>query len=81
MNKQFPVKFAGEYLDVDYIYFPEEKEVRYDSNGTGTQGCPAYFDIIDIKRDGISVYDEFEHCLEEIENALIKSLDDFYAID
>ena len=35
------VNLEDKTFDVDYDYEPEEKEVRYDSNGTGHPGSPA----------------------------------------
>ena len=57
-------------LDIHYDYQPEEKEVRYYSDGSGYPGCPESLDITAIYLNGTNVTELLEDQLEKIYDAM-----------
>ena len=49
------VVISDVYLEVTGYYYPEEPEERYDNNMEGYPGCPAQFNIISVKVEGINI--------------------------
>jgi len=62
----------GVDLYIEYDYQPAEKEVRYDSNGTGYPGCPASLEITKIMIEDVDVSELFEYygLIEKIEEKM-----------
>ena len=73
------LNFADKEFEVDFDYEPEEKEVRYDSNGTGHPGCPAEIIINGIKHNDEDWTDFiFEYIgQDQIEDSIWESLTEY----
>lgn len=69
--------YKGIEFEVEYDYQPEEKEVRYYSDGSGYPGCPASLDITEITHKGVSFWDLLEGNLDEIEELVYETLKEF----
>ena len=56
-------------LEIEFDYSPEEKMVRYYSDGSGYPGCAAEVCINEILYKGTDVYDLYEslECIDDIE--------------
>ena len=63
----------GFELEVEFYYYPEEKPVYYDSNGTGYPGCGAEVEVTDIYMKGVNVTELVEalNGYEEIEDIIL----------
>jgi len=63
--------YKGIRFDVGFDYQPEEKEVRYYSDGTGYPGCPASIEnIYEITHNGTDFMGFFEDDMEGIDEAI-----------
>jgi hypothetical protein len=72
------VNFKGLDLDVEYDYQPEEKEVRYYSDGSGYPGCAEEFCITKVSFKGEDITDLCEVHFDGIEENIRNSQrDDF----
>lgn len=47
-------------ITVFFDYAPEEKEVRYYSDGSGYPGCPEEFQITKVEYNGVDITDLFD---------------------
>ncbi len=45
-------------VEVSYEIAPEEKEIRYDSNGTGHPGSPASIESLEVYHQGKNITNE-----------------------
>jgi len=74
------INFKGVELRVEYDYQPEEKEVRYYSDGSGYPGCPESFEITAIYlvhgKEKIDVMELCEAYYDEIPEAIKNSAND-----
>ena len=71
------IEFRGKIFEVEFDYTPEEKQVRYDSNGTGYPGCAEQVDICKVTHNGEDFTDfifESEADCEAIEKMILKEL-------
>ena len=64
------LNYKGVDLDIHYDYQPEEKEVRYYSDGSGYPGCPESLDITAIYLNGTNVTELLEDQLDKIYDAM-----------
>lgn len=65
------VTFRGIDLRVDYDYRPEEKAVRYYSDGSGYPGCAEQLDIYKITHCKEDITDLFDQkMMEELEEVM-----------
>ena len=55
MENNQTISYDGHKLDVYYDYQPEEKEVRYYSDGSGYPGCAESIDINSVELNGRDV--------------------------
>lgn len=45
---EYDIEYDTVPLTVKGVYYPEEPEIRYSSDGSGYPGCAAEFDIKDV---------------------------------
>jgi len=64
------IEYEGRDLEIEFDYQPEEKEVRYYSDGSGYPGCPEEYTIYSVKLNGREVIKHVN--LERIEELLIE---------
>ena len=63
-------------FDVTFDYQPEEKEVRYYSDGSGYPGCPASITYIHIEFQGVDFDEFFENEIGKVEELIWQSFED-----
>jgi hypothetical protein len=68
--------FKGVFLNVQYDYIAEEKEVRYNSDQSGYPGSPESVDINAVYHAAEDITELLDDYLEEIESIVLKSLSD-----
>ena len=63
-------------FDIEFDYQPEEKMVKYYSDGTGHPGCAASIDRINkIEYEGYDWYHIFEEKLNIVEDAIWEAME------
>ena len=63
-------------VEVEYDYQPEEKEVRYYSDGSGYPGCAASLEICNVWHEGVDITAFFEEAglIYQLEEQVMKNL-------
>ena len=70
------IEYRGIEFDVEFDYQPEEKMVRYYSDGTGYPGCAESIDINEIYHNGTSFVEFFNSKeIKEIEEIISQSIE------
>ena len=67
------VKYKGRVLEVYYDYQPEEKEVRYYSDGSGYPGCPEELEINQIIFNGRDITRLIDDQIDELEIYMLEN--------
>jgi hypothetical protein len=77
MNKEI-IDINGIDFEVEFDFQPEEKEVRYYSDGSGYPGCPASIDNINVSFKGTDFTDFMKETigLDKVEELLWKRFED-----
>jgi hypothetical protein len=71
------VTILGVEFDVEFDFQPEEKEILYHADGTGSPGRSACIEIVtEISFDGHDWYDVFANSLDIVKEAIWLSLED-----
>ena len=68
------ITLRGVELDIEFMYEPGQKEIRYDSNGTGTQGYPESIEIVNIFHNGTDFNDLLREDFDEEITELLMNL-------
>lgn len=68
------INIKGKEFDVYFDYQPEEKEVRYYSDGSGYPGCPAEYQIKAIEYKGEDWTEFFDY--DNDYNMIIEKLEE-----
>lgn len=78
MSKE-TINFKGIDFDIEFDYQPEEKEVRYYSDGSGYPGCPASIDNISVYHKGTDFTEFISEIvgLDKIEEELWARFEDY----
>lgn len=73
------INYCGVDFEVQYDYYPEEKEVRYYADGSGYPGCPESFEFISITIGGVDVMElcEEHDLFEKLEDKIRSRRDDY----
>lgn len=68
-NFKSNIEIEGITFEVDFDFFPEEKQVNYYKDGTGHPGAPAEVEINDIRHKGTDFTEFFREkgLMDEVE--------------